>query len=185
MRHILFLFVFALAGCNGQGAEPTSTRIQSVEKAHPQTAEGKSERYQTLLARPIPELGTSSTLTDDDYRALLTPEEFHVLRERGTERAFTGEYHNSKSHGIYHCRACNAPLFDSATKFDSKTGWPSYYDGLEGRVGTQEDTSHGMQRTEIVCAHCGSHLGHVFDDGPEPTGLRYCVNSLSLVLEEH
>lgn len=180
MRRILAVLVFTV-GCNGQGTE-SHTRPQAAEAdvASPQP----SERLATLLARPVPEPGTKTSLTEADFRTLLSPEEFYVLREKGTERAFSGEYNKAKSDGVYHCRACNAPLFSSATKFDSRTGWPSYFEPIAGRVDTAPDTSHGMERTEVLCAHCGSHLGHVFDDGPEPTGLRYCVNSLSLVLEE-
>lgn len=182
MRGLMVAMMFAL-GCNGQTSEPLK-RAQAVEAAQDATSAASDVRYAELLARPVPELGTQSTMTDDDMRKFLTDEEFHILRQRGTERAFSGEYHASKSKGVYHCRACNAPLFESETKFDSRTGWPSFYAGIEGRVSTLPDNSYGMTRTEIVCAHCGSHLGHVFDDGPEPTGQRYCANSLSLILKE-
>lgn len=120
--------------------------------------------------------------TDEEWRQLLTPEQFHILREQGTERAFTGEYWDHKEDGVYLCAACGLELFDSSTKFKSGTGWPSFWDAKgEGHVGTEVDRSYGMTRTEIVCNRCGGHLGHVFEDGPQPTGLRYCVNSKSLV----
>lgn len=181
MRRFLAVLLL-LVGCNGQGTD-SHTRSQAAEPEVAAAAEA-SKRKATLLARPVPEPGTKTSMTEEDFRAVLTPEEYHVLREKGTERAFSGEYNKADAQGVYHCRACNAPLFTSSTKFDSRTGWPSYYEPIEGRVETTPDHSHGMERTEILCAHCGSHLGHVFDDGPEPTGLRYCVNSLSLVLEE-
>lgn len=121
---------------------------------------------------------------DAEWKAKLTPEQFHVLREKGTERPFTGAYNSEKRKGIYHCMACGNPLFASDTKFDSGTGWPSFDQALPGAVENITDDSLGMVRTETVCVNCGSHLGHVFDDGPTPTGLRYCMNSVCLDLEE-
>ncbi len=123
--------------------------------------------------------------SEEDWRAELTPEEFHVLREKGTEPAFTGIYWDAKDEGVYRCRACGQELFSSETKYDSGTGWPSFWAPLsDDAVETAPDHSHFMRRTEVLCSRCGSHLGHVFEDGPQPTGLRYCINSISLRLDK-
>jgi peptide-methionine (R)-S-oxide reductase len=119
--------------------------------------------------------------TDAEWRQRLTPEQYHILREKGTERAFTGALVNNHEDGLYHCAACNAPLFKSNTKFESGSGWPSFFEPVSpGAVELHEDSTHGMRRIEATCATCGSHLGHVFPDGPQPTGERYCINSASL-----
>lgn len=122
--------------------------------------------------------------SEEEWRKELTPEQYRVCREKGTERPFTGEYHDSKTPGTYKCVACGEPLFLSDAKFDSGCGWPSFFKPIaEESVFEEEDRTLGMRRTEVTCSACGAHLGHVFDDGPKPTGLRYCINSVSLKLD--
>ena len=129
--------------------------------------------------------GKPLTRTEAEWRQELSPEEFRICRQKGTERAFTGQYYDCKEPGTYRCTCCGQELFSSETKYDSGSGWPSFYaPTTEAAVKSETDSSHGMARTEVLCSACGAHLGHVFEDGPEPTGLRYCINSVSLKLDK-
>jgi peptide-methionine (R)-S-oxide reductase len=144
---------------------------------------GKARPNSTSHIRPQTTMKTSKT--DQEWQSCLTPEQYRILREKGTERAFTGEYWDNHDKGMYRCAACGEPLFDSETKFDSGSGWPSFTKPVsEEAVEAETDRTHGMVRDEVLCASCGGHLGHVFDDGTNPTGLRYCINSAALKFEK-
>ena len=165
----VILSVFLLFSCHGQ----TAKTKQSAKFSTPIDLSGLDT---SLVAINLPEV---------DWKSKLSKQEYYVLREKGTERAFSGDLWDSKKSGIYTCAACQLPLFASQTKFESGTGWPSFYQPLKSEfIKEEKDSSFGMVRIEVLCARCGGHLVHVFDDGPEPTGLRYCINSVSLDLVE-
>jgi peptide-methionine (R)-S-oxide reductase len=174
---VLWIVVLTVAASVLAASEQTDER----EGATPMKAEIKvySIEAGSLVSAELVEL------SNDDWRGRLTPEQFRVVREQGTERAFTGRYWDTKQEGVYRCVACGNDLFVSSAKYDSGTGWPSFTAPVhEANVGTVEDRKLWMVRTEVHCSRCGAHLGHVFPDGPEPTGLRYCVNSVSLDFQE-
>lgn len=170
--------LFRQARHSAHAAEPAAAKQTT---STPAAAASSTDNAQDAELKPVPK-------TADEWKKALSPEAFHVLREHGTERAFTGEYWNTKKPGLYRCAGCGMPLFDAATKFDSGTGWPSFFqpvDGVPGKnVGQSIDRKMLVPRVEVHCNRCGGHLGHVFSDGPQPTGLRYCINSVSIKLDE-
>lgn len=180
---LTLLLVFSFGACNRSAPQGTAEAISPASTAS-QTAVAAADVPKDDINLPpaeIPAVGTHLELPDDQWRERLTATQYNVLRRQGTESPGSGVYNKFKGHGTYHCSACNAPLFSSETKYDSRTGWPSFYTPIEeGRVGEHRDDTLGMSRVEVVCDHCGGHLGHVFNDGPQPTGLRYCINSVSL-----
>lgn len=164
---VVVLLIVVVAACNNKVKNDESADMKEKES---KISENKNNNME----------GNKVVKTDEQWKKELSPEQYYVLRQKGTERPHTGALLNHKEEGLYTCAACGNELFKSEQKFDSHCGWPSFDDQIEGAINTTKDSSHGMIRTEITCAKCDGHLGHIFDDGPTETGLRYCVNSLSI-----
>ena len=165
------------------GAPPAPSPVTNAAPAPPAVPSG-DPAMPAPSGKPSPQPSDKVVHTDEEWRKLLTPEQYRVMRQKGTERAFTGKYTDTETPGVYKCAACGEPLFESDAKFHSGCGSPSFFKPLAGsKLVETTDGTLGMTRTEITCGKCGAHMGHVFDDGPEPTGLRYCINSVSIELE--
>jgi peptide-methionine (R)-S-oxide reductase len=188
LRTPLVLLVLLIAACTEASPTPRGAPDPPASPAGPASpgapvAQTPPSQGETAMPAQ-PAKSDKVVRSEEEWRKILTPEQYRVMREKGTERAFTGRYWDTQTPGVYKCAACGEPLFSSDAKFDSGCGWPSFFQPLPGvKLVESRDNSLGMVRTEITCAKCGAHMGHVFDDGPAPTGLRYCINSVSIDLE--